>query len=164
MMGRKKTFSQSWQRRHGANAETTAVLASYIKLLESEPAVHSDTFYFPKLFKSHKANQTRQSSLQTYVVFGAELSDFGQVAVVGHDHPSLSLDRLHHESCDVWVLKGFLQKNPKTGNRTVIRRNHSAQANDAAHDFVRLATEAKGRVHLHAQTQAHDATVQVKAT
>lgn len=60
--------------------------------------------------------QTNQTVVQfedgeyTYIVFGAKFSDFGQVALVGHHHPSFSLDGLHHESCNIWVLKGFLEK------------------------------------------------------
>lgn len=120
------------------------MLASCIKLFQSEPVLHYDTFYFPKLLESHKASQARQTSLETYVVFGAELSDFGQVAVVGHHHSSLSLDRLHHESCDVRVLKGFLQKT-KTSDCSDIRRNYSVQATEAARDSSLSAQRPKGK-------------------
>lgn len=47
---------------------------------------------------------------EAYVVFGAKLSDFGEVARIGNHHPGLPLDGLRHEGGDIWVLEGFLGK------------------------------------------------------
>lgn len=47
---------------------------------------------------------------ETYVVFGAKFSDFGQVALIRNHNPGFSLDGLNHESRNVRVLKGFLVK------------------------------------------------------
>ena len=41
-------------------------------------------------------------------MLGAELPDSGEVALVGHHHPGLPLDGLHHEGRHVGVLKSFL--------------------------------------------------------
>lgn len=54
--------------------------------------------------------KTGMPDIITHIVFGAKLPDCGQVAWVRHHHPSFTLDGLHHESCGVWVLKGFLEK------------------------------------------------------
>lgn len=50
---------------------------------------------------------------ETHIVFCAKFSDFGQVALVRHHHPGFPLDGLYHESCNIWVLKGFLDKRRK---------------------------------------------------
>lgn len=58
--------------------------------------------------------QGPQLRIVTHVVFGAQLSDCGQVAGVRHHHPSFTLDGLHHKSCSIRVLKGFLEKGRRT--------------------------------------------------
>lgn len=55
-----------------------------------------------------------QLRIVTHVVFGAKLSDCGQVAWVRHHHPSFTLDGLHHKSCSIRVLKGFLENVSQT--------------------------------------------------
>lgn len=57
--------------------------------------------------------------IETHVVFGAKFSDFGEVALVWHHHPSLALDGLHHESSNIWVLENFLEKEKKNDSSDI---------------------------------------------
>lgn len=62
----------------------------------------------------------------THIVFGAEFSDFGQVARVRNHHSSLSLDRLNHEGCHIWVLESIL-KERKNSQIYSVRHSYSTQ-------------------------------------
>lgn len=51
---------------------------------------------------------SKDKAENTHLVLGAKLAHTSQVAWVWHNDTRLTLDRLHHEGSDIWVLQGAL--------------------------------------------------------
>ncbi len=60
---------------------------------------------------------------EEHVVLVAQLPDAPEVSVVGHDHPGLALDGLHHEGAHVGVGDGLLQRGEVVVRDDVLSRS-----------------------------------------
>ena len=89
----------------------------------------------------------RVRRVSTHIVLTAQLSHSGQVPWIWNQHPSLSLDGLHHEGCHVLVLQGPLW-NTTGPSAAAPPRPHSPELRHARLGKKKPETDRGGQLRL----------------